>query len=129
MPGHPLYLRCCKIVVTGQINRTLKYGLECLWGWEVRADNFQITVAGEHLTPVAFDAAILAVITPEFWQAKSTQKYLLEKLPNYRFSKFQQVLPDRYALEMVQGYLLDIDGICKYILPKVPTKLAILPAK
>lgn len=24
----------------GRINSTLKYGLECLWGWEVRADNF-----------------------------------------------------------------------------------------
>jgi ATP-dependent helicase Lhr and Lhr-like helicase len=53
------------------------------------------------------------VTKPEFWQAKSTQEYLLANLPNYRFSKFQQVLPDRYALEMVQGYLLDIEGISK----------------
>jgi ATP-dependent Lhr-like helicase len=97
----------------GRINRTLKYGLECLWGWDVKADNFQITVTGEHLTAAMFEDAIMEVINPEFWQAKATQKYLLEKLPNYRFSKFQQVLPDRYALEMVQGYLLDIDGISK----------------
>jgi ATP-dependent helicase Lhr and Lhr-like helicase len=97
----------------GRINRTLKYGLECLWGWEVRADNFQLTIKGEHLTPAMFDNAIAEVTKPEFWQAKSTQEYLLQNLPNYRFSKFQQVLPDRYALEMVQGYLLDIDGISK----------------
>ncbi len=97
----------------GRINRTLKYGLECLWGWEVRADNFQITVTGEHLTAAIFEAAITEVIKPEFWKSKETHKYLLEKLPNYRFSKFQQVLPNRYALEMVQGYLLDIKGISK----------------
>jgi ATP-dependent helicase Lhr and Lhr-like helicase len=108
----------------GRINRTLKYGLECLWGWDVRADNFQITVTGEHLTKVAFESAIAAVINPEFWQTKETQKYLLEKLPNYRFSKFQQVLPDQFALEMVKGYLLDIDEISKLTVPsqKAPKK-------
>ncbi len=41
------------------------------------------------------------------------QQYLLANLPNYRFSKFQQVLPSKYALELVQGYLLDIEGISK----------------
>jgi hypothetical protein len=48
----------------------------------------------------------------------------LEKLPNYRFSKFQQVLPDQFALEMVKGYLLDIDEISKLTLPsqKAPKK-------
>ncbi len=97
----------------GRINRTLKYGLECLWGWEVRADNFQVTITGEHLTRAIFDSAIAEVTKSEFWQAKSTQEYLLQNLPNYRFSKFQQVLPDRYTLEMVQGYLLDIEGISK----------------
>jgi ATP-dependent helicase Lhr and Lhr-like helicase len=100
----------------GRINRTLKYGLECLWGWEVRADNFQVTISGEHLTPAMFDSAIAEVTKPEFWQAKSMQEYLLANLPNYRFSKFQQVLPDRYALEMVQGYLLDIEGISKLMI-------------
>jgi ATP-dependent helicase Lhr and Lhr-like helicase len=102
----------------GRINRTLKYGLECLWGWEVRADNFQITVTGEHLTAAIFEAAIAEVVKPEFWKSKETQKYLLEKLPNYRFSKFQQVLPDRYALEMVQGYLLDVEGMGKLSIEK-----------
>ncbi len=97
----------------GKIDRTLKYGLECLWGWEVRADNFQVTISGEHLTPTMFEEAIAEVTKPAFWKLKQTQAYLLEKLPNYRFSKFQQVLPDAYALEMVQGYLLDIDSISK----------------
>jgi ATP-dependent helicase Lhr and Lhr-like helicase len=97
----------------GRINRAIKYGLEHLWEWDVRADNFQVSIIGEHLTPATFASAIVEITQPEFWTAKTTQAYLLEKLPNYRFSKFQQVLPDRYALEMVQNYLLDIDGISK----------------
>jgi ATP-dependent Lhr-like helicase len=103
----------------GKINRTLKYGLEHLWEWEVKADNFQVTIKGEHLTPTTFNDAIAEVIKPEFWTAKETQNYLLTKLPNYRLSKFQQILPDDYALELVQGYLLDIEGISKY---RIPTK-------
>ena len=81
----------------------------------------RLTISGEHLTSAMLDSAI-AILTgsandevtkPEFWQAKGTQEYLLQNLPSYLFSKFQQVLPDRYALEMVQGYLLDIEGIGK----------------
>ena len=97
----------------GRINRAIKYGLEHLWEWEVRADNFQISITGTHLTPATFATAIGEITQPEFWTTHTTQTYLLEQLPNYRFSKFQQVLPDRYALEMVQNYLLDIDGISK----------------
>ena len=97
----------------GKINRAIKYGLEHLWEWEVRADNFQVGIKGEQLTPATFASAIAEISQPEFWTAKATQAYLLEKLPNYRFSKFQQVLPDRYALEVVQNYLLDINGISK----------------
>lgn len=97
----------------GRINRAIKYGLEHLWEWDVRADNFQVSITGEHLTPAIFASAIAEITQPEFWTANTTQAYLLDKLPNYRFSKFQQVLPDRYALEMVQNYLLDIDGISK----------------
>jgi ATP-dependent helicase Lhr and Lhr-like helicase len=97
----------------GRINRAIKYGLEHLWEWDVRADNFQVSIVGEHLTPVTFASAITEITQPEFWTATTTQAYLLDQLPNYRFSKFQQVLPDRYALEVVQNYLLDIDGISK----------------
>jgi ATP-dependent helicase Lhr and Lhr-like helicase len=95
----------------GRINRTIEYGLECLWGWDVRADNFQIRIKGEHLTPATFKEAIAAVTKPEFWRSRETQTYLAENLPNYQFSKFQSVLPDIYASEMVQSYLLDIEGL------------------
>jgi ATP-dependent helicase Lhr and Lhr-like helicase len=95
----------------GKINRTLKYALEHHWGWQVSANNLQISVHGEHLTPATLAKALTEVSQVEFWQAPETQTFLLERLPNYRFSKFQQVLPPEFALEVVQSNLLDIPGL------------------
>ncbi|MBW4551008.1 MAG: DEAD/DEAH box helicase [Aphanocapsa sp. GSE-SYN-MK-11-07L] len=100
----------------GKINRTLKYGLEHYWGWQVSANNFQVTISGEHLTPVTLAEAIAQVIQPEFWSTAESQDFLLQHLPNYRFSKFQQALPKQYALEVVQSHLLDIPGLQKLTL-------------
>jgi ATP-dependent Lhr-like helicase len=36
-------------------------------------------------------------------------------LPEYRLSKFQQALPDQFALEMVQNYLLDIPAAVVFL--------------
>jgi ATP-dependent helicase Lhr and Lhr-like helicase len=96
-----------------RINQTLKYGLEYLCACEVTADNFNISIKGENLDRAEVNMIIEEIIKPEFWTAPATQTYLLEKLPNYRLSKFQQVLPDFYALEIVRNYLLDIKGIGK----------------
>jgi ATP-dependent helicase Lhr and Lhr-like helicase len=101
----------------GKINRTLKYGLEHYWGWQVSANNFQVTISGEHLTPVTLAEAIAQVIQPEFWSTEETQDFLLQNLPNYRFSKFQHALPKQYALEVVQSNLLDIPGLRKLTMP------------
>jgi ATP-dependent helicase Lhr and Lhr-like helicase len=97
----------------GKINRTLKYGLEHHWGWQVTANNFQITITGEHLTPASLIKALREVSQSTFWQTPEMQAFLLERLPGYRFSKFQQVLPPEFALEVVQSNLLDIPGLVK----------------
>jgi ATP-dependent helicase Lhr and Lhr-like helicase len=94
-----------------RINQTLKYGLEYLCACEVTIDNFNISIKGDNLDRAEVNMIIEEIIKPEFWAAPATQTYLLEKLPNCRLSKFQQVLPDLYALEIVRNYLLDINGI------------------
>jgi hypothetical protein len=33
----------------------------------------------------------------------------------YRLSKFQQVLPDRWQTEMIGAYLLDFDGAAGFV--------------
>jgi ATP-dependent helicase Lhr and Lhr-like helicase len=98
-----------------KINQTLKYALEYLCDWEIKADNFRLSMQGHNLTPVELSIALDQIINPEFWQLEGTQNYLLDNLPNHRFSKFQQVLPDCYALEIVQINLLDIQGMLKNI--------------
>jgi ATP-dependent helicase Lhr and Lhr-like helicase len=94
-----------------KINRTIKYGLAHHWGWQVQANNLQIKISGEHLTPVSLTKAVAEITQPEFWQAPETLTFLQERLPGYRFSKFQQVLPKPYAGEVIQANLLDITGM------------------
>lgn len=96
-----------------RINQSLKYGLEYLYDWKIKVDNFNLSIVGDSLNSSALATAIEQILEPEFWQAQEIQNYLLDRIPNYHLSKFQQVLPDRYALEIVQNYLLDIDGISK----------------
>jgi ATP-dependent helicase Lhr and Lhr-like helicase len=96
-----------------RINQALKYGLEYLYDWKIKVDNFNLSIAGDTLNSSALATAIEQILEPEFWQAQEIQNYLLDRIPNYHLSKFQQVLPDCYALEIVQNYLLDIDGISK----------------
>jgi ATP-dependent helicase Lhr and Lhr-like helicase len=96
-----------------RINQALKYGLESLYDWEIEADNFNLSIKGGDLNPSVLALALEKIAKLEFWQTKGTKNYLLDKLPNYRLGKFQQVLPARYALEIVQNYLLDIKGIDK----------------
>ena len=48
---------------------------------------------------------------PGFWEAEETQSKLRSMVPEYRLSKFQKVLPDRWQTELVGGYLLDFEGV------------------
>jgi ATP-dependent Lhr-like helicase len=43
----------------------------------------------------------------DWWKDATVETNLLSRLPEYRLSKFQPCLPERYALDMIQNYLLD----------------------
>jgi ATP-dependent helicase Lhr and Lhr-like helicase len=94
----------------GRINQTLKYALEWKGGWKVVPDNFAVKVQGNGVSP----EAVLEVLEPmradAFWSSAETRQKLSSLVPEYRLSKFQQVLPDRWQTEMVGGYLLDFEG-------------------
>ncbi len=96
-----------------RINQAIKYGLEYLYDWKVDVDNFSILIERDVLNYSALTTAIEKILTLEFWQTQEIQNYLQDRIPNYHLSKFQQVLPDQYALEIIQNYLLDIEGISK----------------
>jgi ATP-dependent helicase Lhr and Lhr-like helicase len=97
----------------GQVNHTLKYGLQGRHDWKIRVDNFKLRIEGDSLGVGTLSNTIDRVLTKKFWQEPTTMNYLANNMPNYRFSKFQQALPPAYAFEVVQNYLLDIPGIFK----------------
>jgi ATP-dependent helicase Lhr and Lhr-like helicase len=97
----------------GQVNHTLKYGLQGRHDWKIRVDNFKLRIEGDSLGVGTLSNTIDRVLTKKFWQEPTTLNYLANNMPNYRFSKFQQALPAAYAFEVVQNYLLDIPGIFK----------------
>jgi ATP-dependent helicase Lhr and Lhr-like helicase len=105
----------------GQVNHTLKYGLQGRHDWKIRVDNFKLRIEGDSLGIGTLSKTIDRVLTKKFWQEPSTLNYLANNMPNYRFSKFQPALPSAYAFEVVQSYLLDIPGIFKMIPQKSKT--------
>jgi ATP-dependent Lhr-like helicase len=99
----------------GQINHTLKYGIELQRDLKVVADNFHLKIEGTDLNFKNIENTISQMARLEFWKDKETQEQIFQKLPDYRLSKFQLALPDKYALEMIDSFLLDVKGVVKYL--------------
>ena len=100
----------------GKINHTLKYALEFSQGWKVVADNFELRISGAGVSDDAVRAAIQEMTDSEFWERPETMRALLGRLPTYRLSKFQDALPDAFAVEMVGDYLLDVPATRRFII-------------
>ncbi len=94
----------------GRINHTLKYGFEITAGWKVIADNFQLRIEGDGVGHEEVRAAIAHMSDAAFWSEPDTRRAVLARLPGYRLSKFQDALPEKYALEVIERYLLDVEG-------------------
>jgi len=94
----------------GRINQTLKYALEWKGGWKVIPDNFSIRIEGDGVSHASVTALLAQLASPEFWADPETSAKLRSLVPEYRLSKFQQVLPDPAQSEMVGSYLLDFEG-------------------
>lgn len=98
----------------GAVNQTLKYGLHILKGWATSSDNFRVRLA-EPVPHEQLREALQRLSEADFWESAQTRDQLLASMPEYRLSKFQQVLPRRFALEMVRDYLLDIDTTRRFL--------------
>jgi len=99
----------------GQINHTLKYGLQYGHDWKIVADNFRLKIEGESVGPATIGLSMREMRTQEFWNTSAVQGFILSELPEYRLSKFQQALPDLFAIEMVKNYLLDLSMAQTYL--------------
>ncbi|MCC6552722.1 MAG: DEAD/DEAH box helicase, partial [Polyangiaceae bacterium] len=94
----------------GRINHTRKYALESLSGWKVVGDNVLLRIEGDGVTRGAVDEVIDRMADERFWSDEGTWRAILARLPPYRLSKFQGVLPEAMAVELVAGHLLDAEG-------------------
>jgi ATP-dependent Lhr-like helicase len=99
----------------GRVNHTLKYGFEVAEGWKVVADNFQLRIQGDGLGHESVRKAIGKMSSPAFWDAPDTRRAVLARLPEFRLSKFQDCLPENFALEVVERYLLDVDQTVQWL--------------
>jgi ATP-dependent Lhr-like helicase len=99
----------------GRVNHTLKYGFEVVEGWKVVADNFQLRIEGDGVDHESVRAAIERMCAAEFWTSPDMRRAVLARLPGYRLSKFQDCLPERFALETIGNYLLDVTGTVRWL--------------
>jgi ATP-dependent Lhr-like helicase len=95
----------------GKINATLRYGLEAVGGdWKITTDNILVKAKGEGITEERFHDAIERLATPEIWDDAKLWRDVAASLPNYRLSKFQDLMPDWVEQEVVADYLLAVSG-------------------
>ena len=99
----------------GRINQTLKYAFDWKKSWKVVPDNFSLRIEGDGASLGAVEDVLQLMKSAGFWQSEETRKRLRSLVPQYRLSKFQQVLPDRWQTEMIGGYLLDFDGAERFL--------------
>ena len=99
----------------GRINHTLKYGFEVAAGWKVFADNFQLRIEGDGINHETVRRAIGQMAAAGFWEDPTVRRTVLGRLPGYRLSKFQRCLPEGFALEVVERYLLDVEGTARWL--------------
>ena len=74
------------------------------------ADNLKLRLEGEGLIAGGFDEARARLQRAEFWEEELPWRAIMEDLPDYRLSKFQQVLPEWAERELVSEFLLDVEG-------------------
>ncbi len=99
----------------GRVNHTLKYGFEVVEGWKVVADNFQLRIEGDGIGHESVQKAIRRMTTATFWDEPDTRRAVLARLPGYRLSKFQDCLPEKFGLEVIENYLLDVGGTVRWL--------------
>jgi hypothetical protein len=83
--------------------------------WKVVPDNFALKIQGDGLSIDQVGRVLDVLRAPVFWQDETTRRQLLAKIPDYRLSKFQRVLPERWQVEMVGAYLLDFDRTARFL--------------
>jgi ATP-dependent Lhr-like helicase len=99
-----------------RINATLVRAFKAVQpDWKVVASNFSLRFEGD-VGEAAYNAALVQIAEPEFWENERLWLDIAEGLPNYRLSKFQRLMPPWVQREMVATFLLDIEGAARWLI-------------
>jgi ATP-dependent Lhr-like helicase len=94
----------------GRINTTLKYAIEANSSCKAVPDNLVVKIRGEGARGDELRALLQRLREPGLWDDANLWLRISASLPNYRLSKFQDVLPPEAQAEMIGEFLLDIQG-------------------
>ena len=94
----------------GRANQALAAAVGLLSGWKAMADNWRVRIEGTDVAAGSVGEVLERLRQPEFWADPVLARALLERLPQYRLSKFQAALPEAAVREMVGAYLVDLVG-------------------
>lgn len=99
----------------GRINQTLRLVIGALQpGWTVSADNLGVRVRREGGVSLGEVRGLVERLAePESWEEPRLWDEVAARLPNYRLSKFQVLMPPWVVRELLGGYLVDVDGGCR----------------
>ncbi|MFO0618916.1 MAG: hypothetical protein U0414_40380 [Polyangiaceae bacterium] len=111
----------------GRINQTLKYALEWKAGWKVVPDNFSIRIEGDGVSHETVRRALEEMRDAAFWAREETRRGPYARVPEYRLNKFQRVLPEKWQVEMIGRYLLDLEGTARLLVEERPAPPGPLP--
>jgi len=100
----------------GRINHTLKFAFKCIYkDLEVTCSNEYIKIKKSKFTISAFQEQILEMRKREFWNQPDLMNEILSLMPEYRFSKFQNFLPENLQKEMIANSLLHVEGTIQFL--------------
>ncbi|MCC6647581.1 MAG: hypothetical protein IT374_18675 [Polyangiaceae bacterium] len=83
-----------------------------------RLHDLHLRVEGDGVDHQRAHAAIGELATRAFWAFWDTpdvRHAVLARLPGYRLSTFQGCPPERFAREVIERYLLDVDGAVRWL--------------
>ena len=99
----------------GHINSTLCYALRTLnRSWKITANNFSVEIKGSPSFK-EIEESIDLMKEADFWSKRGFWRDIVRSLPQYRLSKFQSILPQWAAQEMLADHLLDLKGTWQFL--------------
>ncbi|MEI8093406.1 MAG: DEAD/DEAH box helicase [Spirochaetales bacterium] len=99
----------------GNVNNTLRFALKIELDVDVQATNELVRIIDPDLTDARFSAVTQRFSDPEYWQQPDFAQALIELMPDYRLSKFQDYLPPERQRQLVADTILDVGGVLRFM--------------